>query len=527
MAQIQEVHTRPRAVMYPNIVDPKDGRDWAIEEDGIAPRMSFEAGKFWVPTDDTEDSIAVRAHEQAHLWLTPEDAYERPALAKVPNDLINACEDGRINSRLEQVGVKTWDYSGSPLYDESRVIDQMKQHPMTAAFLRCCAEGTPWKARAQEIVESLWPGEAEWIDRTATRLSTPGAEFEVTEQVAIAVYEHYMEDKDDEDEGEGEGGGQPGEGEESQSSGGQSSNESSGGASGGDDTDGDTDGDEEDGDGSDGDEEENTPPPPKRPRTPRPAKPKPSDLELDDAPWKPKKGSKSSSKKEAELGEVEVEIKINGIDEGAAVRAGLVRLDNPRIAYRSSPSTPWCYMEERFPPLTEDIDRKPRAGRRGEVYGRVPRYPHRMVTDLRVFTRKAKGIKYPGTVLVDVSGSMSLTGDDIAEVAEGYPNAEMRDYCANSSRGILRVIAKKGKRLSNEELDSRIGGNNGIDGPALRWLATQPRPRFWISDGLVVGSQDTGGWALAQELLDECKEICARYRIIRVEDIPTFLKHYR
>jgi len=41
-------------------------------------------------------------------------------------------------------------------------------------------------------------------------------------------------------------------------------------------------------------------------------------------------------------------------------------------------------------------------------------------------------------------------------------------------------------------LRGRHGSGNVVDGPALAWLARQPRPRIWFCDGAVTGIGDHG-----------------------------------
>jgi hypothetical protein len=81
-------------------------------------------------------------------------------------------------------------------------------------------------------------------------------------------------------------------------------------------------------------------------------------------------------------------------------------------------------------------------------------------------------------------------------------------------------------RLTTEELDRgrccSACRSNGIDGLALRWLATMPRPRFWICDGKVNGVDER----MAQNLIDECIQLCSKHRIIRVGSVAEFLKKY-
>lgn len=583
----------------PSIVDSKQ-RSWKIRGDDAAPRMSFQSETVWVPLGSTQVDVDIRAHELAHIRWTPEDAYEQ--LSEYPSNLVNAVEDGRINSLLEQCEVRAPDYSEHPIYDEEKVRASMARNPLIAAMMRYCAEGTGWKARAQEILEDLYPDDAAWINAQAETLSVANAEFDAVASVVRETYETYCTEQPDEpeedepDEGdsiEGESDGDPGEtddgesGESGQDEGDDESDEDESGQDESDEDDGSSDedsggsgdspGDEEsdaggsgsgtsgesdqEGDGPAGEsdepdtgagsgmgatggsssDEEQQPgddsgtPAPSRPKPEAPLDPdKDTEVDTDAAPWKATEALKEKEEETEDpvIGDVDgPDIEINDIDEKEAAAEGvkgLWELRDSRSSKLSTGTAPWCDVHLKETALTQTLPRAHRAAKRGEYYGRVPKYPHRMATDRKVFSRKQGGIKYPGTVLVDVSGSMALTGKDIGRVLDSYPTAEMRDYsaCFAGNFGELRTVAKDGKRLTDKELNKGRAcsscRSNGIDGPALRWLATQPRPRFWISDGKVNGSNQR----MTQNLLDECAKICAENRIIRVGSPDEFIKKY-
>jgi hypothetical protein len=65
----------------------------------------------------------------------------------------------------------------------------------------------------------------------------------------------------------------------------------------------------------------------------------------------------------------------------------------------------------------------------------------------------------------------------------------------------------------------RLGRGNVIDGPALRWLASQPGPRIWISDGRVTGVRDRS----SLDLVVEAMGICRRNQITRVDKADSLL----
>lgn len=141
------------------------------------------------------------------------------------------------------------------------------------------------------------------------------------------------------------------------------------------------------------------------------------------------------------------------------------------------------------------------------------RYVHRFVTDQRIFARPARQrVTGGGTLLIDVSGSMSLSPADIERMVVGAPAGTLvAIYSGSGDRGELRIVARGDYRAATSDLVG-FGTNNVVDLPALQWLAKQPGPRVWLSDGHVTGVGDVTTRAITQR----CREICAQGRIVRV-----------
>lgn len=108
--------------------------------------------------------------------------------------------------------------------------------------------------------------------------------------------------------------------------------------------------------------------------------------------------------------------------------------------------------------------------------------------DRRVFdrTKRSNG----GVVLIDGSGSMSLSHKDILDITENAPGATVAVYATDPENKLpnLFVLAEKGRMV--EKLPERHGGN-GVDGEAIRWAIKQKQhahaPVVWITDGQVHG----------------------------------------
>lgn len=170
---------------------------------------------------------------------------------------------------------------------------------------------------------------------------------------------------------------------------------------------------------------------------------------------------------------------------------------------------PWGAMRIETPPRPLRVSGFIGRRRIAAEEGTLPRNPHRLLVDGRVFqrVRRSRG----GTVLVDCSGSMSLSGEDIEKVLEHSPGAAVAVYSGNSRDGVLRVLAADGRQAEKEWAKAPAGGSNVIDGPALQWLSKQQKPRIWISDGQVTGMHDQ----MSAINTLECMSLCHRHGIVR------------
>lgn len=144
--------------------------------------------------------------------------------------------------------------------------------------------------------------------------------------------------------------------------------------------------------------------------------------------------------------------------------------------------------------------------------GTAPSAVHRLTIDGRIFSRQrhAPG----GTVLIDGSGSMALSSAQLAAIVEAAPTGKVAVYCGRSTSGRITVVADRGRMATEKDMRrARVGGGNVIDGPALRWLANQAKPRIWVSDGYVTGKHDT----MAMNLIADAAAIVRRGSITRVD----------
>jgi hypothetical protein len=174
----------------------------------------------------------------------------------------------------------------------------------------------------------------------------------------------------------------------------------------------------------------------------------------------------------------------------------------------------WGEMEVLEPdlPVKYPVHKLQRGGSRAREAGDNPRMMHRYTSDGKIFKTKRK--VYGASVLVDDSGSMGFTQQDLADILERAPGSIVGIYAGARNVGWLKIVARDGRRISK---DDRIGipaGNNLVDLPALQWLADQPWPRIWISDGQVV-ALNYGFHAIPRA---QCDAFCEMAGIVRVED---------
>lgn len=169
---------------------------------------------------------------------------------------------------------------------------------------------------------------------------------------------------------------------------------------------------------------------------------------------------------------------------------------------KSPREQPWGVPSIDRPPLTrlagtvkgkndlETVSRKPRWRDQGTVPGAM----HRMTTDQKVFRTRTR--ISGGTILIDMSGSMSITSDQVEELLQQAPAATVAGYWGyGDGTGTIRVLAADGRMTAKRYFESD-GGTNEIDLPAIEWLARQPGPRYWVCDGAITV---TGDWDPSDE----------------------------
>lgn len=189
----------------------------------------------------------------------------------------------------------------------------------------------------------------------------------------------------------------------------------------------------------------------------------------------------------------------------------------------SVPKDTWGKMNIVEPPLTRHsptgMDRKFTARDEGPIPTRFDRWS----IDKRIFRTK-KRVK-GAAVLVDVSGSMDWSEEDLRRVLEEVPAATVALYSGNGTKGDLVIVAHRGRRTVWGAVKGYIHGGNVIDGPALEWLAEQPQEmKVWMSDGGTTGPHDNAGGTHSQDMERDVRRILRRGGIMRVWDADDVMK---
>lgn len=163
----------------------------------------------------------------------------------------------------------------------------------------------------------------------------------------------------------------------------------------------------------------------------------------------------------------------------------------------SGDSNDWIIPEVVEPPLTEVASCEANHAVTTAETGTSLRWSHlyRLQTDGLVFRRlkRRPGAIQRGTVLIDGSGSMTLTNEAIDGLIGILPYATVAMYSGRRwtkpESAHIVVLARNGRRVARLH-DCPRGHGNMCDGPALLWLSRQPGPRLWLCDGYVTVSGD-------------------------------------
>ena len=189
---------------------------------------------------------------------------------------------------------------------------------------------------------------------------------------------------------------------------------------------------------------------------------------------------------------------------------------------RRALSDTWEELKVSNPALTRSVVGAIGKKRIASATGRNPRRISRLLTDpeRRIFDRTVRG--EGGVLLIDTSGSMRLTPENVKEMVAYAPSALVAQYSGGSrTKPNLYVIANKGRMVDNLP---RPNGGNGVDFPALKWAVKkrqrQNSPIIWVSDGGVTGKRD----AHNSDLVMDCIRLLKKEGIYIVPNPETAIE---
>jgi hypothetical protein len=164
-------------------------------------------------------------------------------------------------------------------------------------------------------------------------------------------------------------------------------------------------------------------------------------------------------------------------------------------------------------PLTRRVPGSLGRKRVATNVGRHPRRINRMLTDpqRRVFDKVTRG--QGGIVVIDQSGSMRFSQEDLWAIVEAAPGCLVVGYShrqGSTETPNAWVYADRGK-VVDKVRDGN--GGNGVDGPVLRWAIGQRRHNeaiVWVCDGCVTDGQ---GDSVFTNLTIDCARLVKRHGI--------------
>jgi hypothetical protein len=156
--------------------------------------------------------------------------------------------------------------------------------------------------------------------------------------------------------------------------------------------------------------------------------------------------------------------------------------------------------------------------KRPAMTGKFPVRPDRLLTDpeRRIFRETVKS--HGGIVVVDCSGSMSLSHKQVLDILHHYSGATIVAYTQRNRSANAWILAKNGKMISEHNFSQiNLRHGNGVDLPILQWAVRQRKNRkeflMWISDGGVTGKGDNQ----SDSLIAQVCAFIVKHDIIGVE----------
>ncbi len=159
--------------------------------------------------------------------------------------------------------------------------------------------------------------------------------------------------------------------------------------------------------------------------------------------------------------------------------------------------------------------------------GTVLRYPGRLVTDdhRRAFAQRRT--RRGGVVVIDQSGSMEVTPEDVRRMLREAPGALVVGYSHRpGDRGATPNVWVLGARTKVATTCPAGNVGNGVDAPVLAWAIARRRggeALVWVTDGQVTDSNDYPD----PELARDCARLVQRHRVRVVRDLADVARALR
>lgn len=447
-----------RPVPAPAIID---GVEWEVRDSGD-PRtafVDFDAMAMVVPMDGTPAGDMIRAHETSHVAITPRDLERLKKLAKeFPNRTLQAVEDCRVYCSLALAGIPApghWSNDVVKKFAENWANKDTPEGNEEKTRVLLALKGTDDYPKLCKVLPEKNVEDAERLYEkhfapSMSKSKLPS--FEDTVAMARELHELYGAEYDPKEE--------------------EHNVEDKVGSR---------------GKGESPEEREN-----KRLRELWPGRP----LDEKDA-----RDYKPAPKLTEEFLSEEEKKEITDTLGRSHMRGEGIRVEDENVKMVTPKLTVLHKSRGKFGNRKTNSDT-----------GSIPRRLSRYAVDSAVFSRNVK--KGFGSVLIDVSSSMSLSTKAIDEIIEALPNTTIAAYSGDyDGSGHITVLAKEGKRVAEIP---RFPGGNMVDLQGLEWLSRQRAPRAWICDGVVTGQSDE---PLNISNLLKVVRICKLNNIKRYRDI--------
>ena len=170
-----------------------------------------------------------------------------------------------------------------------------------------------------------------------------------------------------------------------------------------------------------------------------------------------------------------------------------------------------------------DLNHSGRMGRRkrASTSGKQPERMANYYADQqkRIFTNKTKSLG--AVVLVDMSGSMSLSDDELEQILEASHGATVIGYSHGEfAEANCWLMARNNRRMRGLP---NPGGGNGVDVPALYYASTflkNHSPFIWISDGMATGKVDSS----TPKIMKITAKVASKLGVTMAENAPSAIQ---